>query len=223
MRIQSKLENYRTGLVLFVLAGFALGQAQADSLWSKETAVSLFTDHKAKRVGDIITVLVQENNSASRNSSTKTQKKGDISASISSFFTGNIQDKIFSNNPNNNNNPDKNNVQLPELGTTSQNKFEGSGAVNNSGSINSRFAVRVVDVLPNNNLIIEGVRRTSFSGESQTIILRGTVRPQDVTPVNTVVSYNLADVSIRFKDEGVVNNSQKKGWFGKLWDKVSPF
>ena len=223
MRIQSKLENYRTGLVLFVLAGFALGQAQADSLWSKETAVSLFTDHKAKRVGDIITVLVQENNSASRNSSTKTQKKGDISASISSFFTGNIQDKIFSNNPDNNNNPDKNNVQLPELGTTSQNKFEGSGAVNNSGSINSRFAVRVVDVLPNNNLIIEGVRRTSFSGESQTIILRGTVRPQDVTPVNTVVSYNLADVSIRFKDEGVVNNSQKKGWFGKLWDKVSPF
>ena len=223
MRIQSKLEIFRTGFSLLVLAVFALSQVQADSLWSKETAVSLFTDHKAKRVGDIITVLVQENNSASRNSSTKTQKKGDISASISSFFTGNIQDKIFSNNPDNNNNPDKNNVQLPELGTTSQNKFEGSGAVNNSGSINSRFAVRVVDVLPNKNLIIEGVRRTSFSGESQTIILRGTVRPQDVTPVNTVVSYNLADVSIRFKDEGVVNDSQKKGWFGKLWDKVSPF
>ncbi|MED6314507.1 MAG: flagellar basal body L-ring protein FlgH [Verrucomicrobiota bacterium] len=203
---------------LLVLAVFALSQVQADSLWSKETAVSLFTDHKAKRVGDIITVLVQENNSASRNSSTKTEKKGDISASISSFVTGNIQNKIFSNNTS-----DDNAAQLPKLETTSQNKFEGSGAVNNSGSINSRFAVRVVDVLPNKNLIIEGVRRTSFSGESQTIILRGTVRPQDVTPVNTVVSYNLADVSIRFKDEGVVNDSQKKGWFGKLWDKVSPF
>ena len=218
MRIQSKLEIFRTGLSLLVLAVFALSQVQADSLWSKETAVSLFTDHKAKRVGDIITVLVQENNSASRNSSTKTEKKGDISASISSFVTGNIQNKIFSNNTD-----DDNAAQLPKLETTSQNKFEGSGAVNNSGSINSRFAVRVVDVLPNKNLIIEGVRRTSFSGESQTIILRGTVRPQDVTPVNTVVSYNLADVSIRFKDEGVVNDSQKKGWFGKLWDKVSPF
>ena len=218
MRIQSKLEIFRTGLSLLVLAVFALSQVQADSLWSNETAVSLFTDHKAKRVGDIITVLVQENNSASRNSSTKTEKKGDISASISSFVTGNIQNKIFSNNTG-----DDNASQLPKLETTSQNKFEGSGAVNNSGSINSRFAVRVVDVLPNKNLIIEGVRRTSFSGESQTIILRGTVRPQDVTPVNTVVSYNLADVSIRFKDEGVVNDSQKKGWSGKLWDKVSPF
>ena len=219
MRIQSKLEIFRTGFSLLVLAVFALSQVQADSLWSKETAVSLFTDHKAKRVGDIITVLVQENNSASRNSSTKTEKKGDISASISSFFTGNIQNKISSNNDEVNAGA----AQLPKLETTSQNKFEGSGAVNNSGSINSRFAVRVVDVLPNKNLIIEGVRRTSFSGESQTIILRGTVRPQDVTPVNTVVSYNLADVSIRFKDEGVVNDSQKKGWFGKLWDKVSPF
>ena len=219
MRIQSKLGIFRTGLSLLVLAVFALSQVQADSLWSKETAVSLFTDHKAKRVGDIITVLVQENNSASRNSSTKTEKKGDISASISSFFTGSIQNKISSNNPEVNAGA----AQLPKLETTSQNKFEGSGAVNNSGSINSRFAVRVVDVLPNKNLIIEGVRRTSFSGESQTIILRGTVRPQDVTPVNTVVSYNLADVSIRFKDEGVVNDSQKKGWFGKLWDKVSPF
>ena len=98
MRIQSKLEIFRTGLSLLVLAVFALSQVQADSLWSKETAVSLFTDHKAKRVGDIITVLVQENNSASRNSSTKTEKKGDISASISSFVTGNIQNKIFSNN-----------------------------------------------------------------------------------------------------------------------------
>lgn len=219
MRIQSKLGIFRTGLALLALTGIALGQAQADSLWSKETAVSLFTDHKAKRVGDIITVLVQENNSASRNSSTKTQKKGDISASISDFLSGNIEDKLFSGGNANVQKP----IQKPSLGATSQNKFEGSGAVNNSGSINSRFAVRVVDVLPNNNLIIEGVRRTSFSGESQTIILRGTVRPQDVTPVNTVVSYNLADVSIRFKDEGVVNNSQKKGWFGKLWDKVSPF
>ena len=219
MRIQSKLEIFRTWLSLLVLTVFAFSQVQADSLWSEETAVSLFTDHKAKRVGDIITVLVQENNSASRNSSTKTEKKGDISASISSFFTGNIQNKISSNNDEVNAGA----AQLPKLETTSQNKFEGSGAVNNSGSINSRFAVRVVDVLPNKNLIIEGVRRTSFSGESQTIILRGTVRPQDVTPVNTVVSYNLADVSIRFKDEGVVNDSQKKGWFGKLWDKVSPF
>ena len=188
----------------------ALGQAQGDSLWAKETAVSLFSDHKAKRVGDIITVIVLESNSASRNSSAKTEKKSDINASISNFINGNLEGKVFPG-------------QKPKLGTTSQSKFEGKGAVSNSGSFNSRFAVRVVDVLPNNNLIIEGVRRTTFSGESQTIILKGTVRPQDVTPLNTVYSYHLADVSIGLKGKGAVSDSRKKGWFSKLWGKIAPF
>jgi len=215
MKIRSKLQNFKRRLPALAACFFALGQAQADSLWSKETAVSLYADHKANRVGDIITVLVMESNSASRNSSTKTEKKSDLSASISSFVNGNIQNKLFPGGGAT--------IQKPELGTASQTKFEGKGAVNNSGTLNSRFAVRVVDVLPNKNLIIEGVRRTSFSGESQTIVLRGTVRPQDVTPVNTVYSYHLADVSIALKDEGTVSDAQKKGWFSKLWGKISPF
>lgn len=215
MKARSKSRNIKCGFTSLAACFFALGQVQADSLWTKETAVSLYADHKANRVGDIITVLVMESNSASRNTSTKTEKKSDLSASISSFVNGNIQNKLFPGGGAT--------VQKPELGTTSQTKFEGKGAVNNSGTLNSRFAVRVVDVLPNKNLIIEGVRRTSFSGESQTIVLRGTVRPQDVTPVNTVYSYHLADVSIALKDEGAVSDAQKKGWFSKLWGKVSPF
>jgi len=160
-------------------------------------------------------VIVLESNSASRNSSAKTEKKSDINASISNFINANLEGKVFPNA--------LGKVQSPKLGTTSQSKFEGKGAVNNSGSFNSRFAVRVVDVLPNNNLIIEGVRRTTFSGENQTIILKGTVRPRDVTPLNTVYSYHLADVSIGLKDEGAVSDSLKKGWFSKLWGKIAPF
>ena len=212
---QSKSLLFRFCLTGFSVCFLALGQAQADSLWSKETAVSLYSDHKAKRVGDIITVIVLESNSASRNSSAKTEKKSDINASISNFINANLEGKVFPNA--------LGKVQSPKLGTTSQSKFEGKGAVNNSGSFNSRFAVRVVDVLPNNNLIIEGVRRTTFSGESQTIILKGTVRPRDVTPLNTVYSYHLADVSIGLKDEGAVSDSLKKGWFSKLWGKIAPF
>ena len=212
---QSKSLLFRFCLTGLSVCFLALGQAQADSLWSKETAVSLYSDHKAKRVGDIITVIVLESNSASRNSSAKTEKKSDINASISDFINLNLADKVFPNGG------DK--VQSPKLGTTSQSKFEGKGAVNNSGSFNSRFAVRVVDVLPNNNLIIEGVRRTTFSGESQTIILKGTVRPRDVTPLNTVYSYHLADVSIGLKDKGAISDSLKKGWFSKLWGKIAPF
>ena len=211
MEKQSKSLFFRFCLTGLSVCFLALGQVQADSLWSKETAVSLYADHKAKRVGDIITVIVLESNSASRNSSAKTEKKSDINASISDFINPNLAGKVLGK------------VQSPKLGTTSQSNFEGKGAVNNSGSFNSRFAVRVVDVLPNNNLIIEGVRRTTFSGESQTIILKGTVRPRDVTPLNTVYSYHLADVSIGLKDDGAVSDSLKKGWFSKLWGKIAPF
>ncbi|MDB4703239.1 flagellar basal body L-ring protein FlgH [bacterium] len=211
MEKQSKSLLFRFCLTGLSVCFLALAQTQADSLWSKETAVSLYTDHKAKRVGDIITVIVLESNSASRNSSAKTEKKSDINASISDFINPNLAGKVLGK------------VQSPKLGTTSQSKFEGKGAVNNSGSFNSRFAVRVVDVLPNNNLIIEGVRRTTFSGESQTIVLKGTVRPRDVTPLNTVYSYHLADVSIGLKDDGAVSDSLKKGWFSKLWGKIAPF
>ncbi|MBT7026851.1 MAG: flagellar basal body L-ring protein FlgH [Verrucomicrobia bacterium] len=211
MEKQSKSLLFRFCLTGLSVCFLALGQTQGDSLWSNETAVSLYTDHKAKRVGDIITVIVLESNSASRNSSAKTEKKSDINASISNFINPNLAGKVLGK------------VQSPKLGTTSQSKFEGKGAVNNSGSFNSRFAVRVVDVLPNNNLIIEGVRRTTFSGESQTIVLKGTVRPRDVTPLNTVYSYHLADVSIGLKDDGAVSDSLKKGWFSKLWGKIAPF
>ena len=156
MEKQSKSLFFRFCLTVLSVCFLALGQAQADSLWPKETAVSLYTDHKAKRVGDIITVIVLESNSASRNSSAKTEKKSDINASISDFINPNLADKVFPNA--------LGKVQSPKLGTTSQSNFEGKGAVNNSGSFNSRFAVSVEDVLPNNKLIIECVRRTTFSG-----------------------------------------------------------
>ena len=207
MKKQSKSTYFSFCLTWLCACFLAHAQAQADSLWAKETAVSLFSDHKAKRVGDIITVVVLESNSASRNSSAKTEKKSDINASISNFINANLNAKL----------------KDPKLGTTSQSSFEGKGAVSNSGSFNSRFAVRVVDVLPNSNLIIEGVRRTTFSGESQTIVLKGTVRPQDVTPLNTVYSYHLADVSIGLKGKGAVSDSRKKGWFSKFWGKIAPF
>ena len=85
------------------------------------------------------------------------------------------------------------------------------------------MAVRVVDVLPNGNLVIEGTRESSFSGEQQTIILRGTIRQDDIAANNTVYSYNVADATIKFVTKGTITDSQRKGWFHRLWDKFSPF
>jgi flagellar L-ring protein precursor FlgH len=113
--------------------------------------------------------------------------------------------------------------QLPALKFNGSTDFSGGGSINNSERIADRIAVRVADVLPNGNLIVEGSRQTAFGGEIQNAILRGTVRPEDVSANNTVFSYNVADASIRIVSKGSVSDSQKKGWATKVWDKVSPF
>jgi flagellar L-ring protein precursor FlgH len=70
---------------------------------------------------------------------------------------------------------------------------------------------------------VEGRRETSFSGERQTIVLRGVVRTDDVASDNTVFSYNVADATIQITGKGTVSDSQNKGWFTRIWDKLNPF
>ena len=78
-------------------------------------------------------------------------------------------------------------------------------------------------MLPNKNLLIEGRRETSFSGEHQTIVLHGVVRAEDVASDNTVLSYNVADATIQIIGKGTVTDTQSKGWFTRIWDKLNPF
>lgn len=184
----------------------------ADSLWPAGDATSMCADKRAGRVGDIVTILVQESSTATKDNSTKTSKQSSIDAAIKSF--------LFS--------PDASNFltkggKMPALSMANKSTFDGGGTVNNSQQIVASVAVRVVDVLPNKNLIIEGTRESSFSGEEQKIILRGTIRANDIMANNTVYSYNVADATIKFVSKGTVNDTQRKGWLHKVWDKFSPF
>ena len=111
----------------------------------------------------------------------------------------------------------------PAVQYNSDLKHDGSGAINNSETIVAQVAVKVVDVLPNHTFLIEGRRETSFSGEHQTIILRGVVRPQDISSADTVMSYNVADATIQMIGKGAVSDTQNKGWFTRILDKVNPF
>lgn len=183
-----------------------------DSLWHDASSRAIISDVRARAVGDIITILVQENNSASKDNSTSTSKKTGIDTSISSFLFGAAQDKFLTKGG-----------QYPALKVNGNSSFDGGGKISNSETITARISVRVVDVLPNGNLVIEGSRQTSFAGETQDAILRGVVRADDIASNNTVFSYNIADATIRYQSKGAVSDSQGKGWFHKAWDKISPF
>lgn len=203
----------------FALAGLVVvgtvlfpKRADADSLWQEELSRPMFADRRATGVGDILTVVVQENNSASKDKNTRTSKSSGMDASISSFLYSPAASGLLTKGG-----------QMPALKYNSKNEFDGGGAIQNSEKIIARFAVRVIDVLPNRNLVIEGTRETAFSGEQQTIVLRGVVRPADISPDNNVQSHAIADATIKFVSKGALSDSQKKGWFNKVWDKVSPF
>jgi len=186
--------------------------ARPQSLWHSETSKSMYADKRASGVGDIITILVQENSTASKNNETKTQKSSSLSEAITSFLYSPGASGLLTKGG-----------QLPTMAYNSSSKHDGSGSINNEENIIARIAVRIVDVLPNRNFVVEGKRETSFGGEHQTIILRGVVRSDDVSSANTVYSFNVSDATIQIIGKGTITDSQRKGWFTRLWDKINPF
>lgn len=185
---------------------------RADSLWREDVPKPLIADKRATGVGDILTIIVQENNSTSKDNTTKTSKASGVDASIASFLFGPTASGLLTKGG-----------KYPALKFAAKNDFTGGGQINNSEKIIAKIAVRVIDRLPNRNLVIEGTRRSAFSGETQDIVLRGVVRPEDIAGNNTIYSYNVADATISFVSKGVVTTTQKKGWFSRVWDKASPF
>lgn len=201
----------RTALVLGLLLSFTPA-LHADSLWKDDAGPSMLSDKKAVAVGDILTIVVAENTSNSKSTSTKTAKNSATDMSIASFLYGPAASGLLTKGG-----------KYPALKFDNKNSFDGGGQIANSETITARVAVRIVDVLPNRNLVIEGTRHTSYSGEQQDIVLRGTVRADDVQANNTVFSYNVADATIKIIGKGAVSDSQKRGWFTKVWEKVTPF
>jgi flagellar L-ring protein precursor FlgH len=190
----------------------AASTAHAQTLWQAETSRSLFADKRARAVGDVLNVIIAENTSSSKENNTKTSKQSSIDAAINSFFYSPGASGFLTKGG-----------QLPAVNLAGKTSFDGGGQINNSERITARFAVRVIDTLPNNTLLIEGQRQTKISGETTDAILRGTVRIEDITASNSIFSHQIADATIQYSSKGVVTDSQRKGWFLRLWDKFMPF
>jgi flagellar L-ring protein precursor FlgH len=197
-----------------VMAVCALAGAPvlADSLWHEPTAPSMFADRKAFAVGDILTIVVQESSTATKNNETKTSKATSLNAALETFLYSPAASTLLTHAG-----------QMPAMKFDSTHTFDGGGSINNNEQIVANVSVRVVDVLPNKNMVVEGTRHTSFAGEQQDIILRGIVRPEDIAANNTVFSYNVADATVKIINKGAVTDTQRKGWFTKLFEVLTPF
>ncbi|MBI3987067.1 MAG: flagellar basal body L-ring protein FlgH [Lentisphaerae bacterium] len=175
-------------------------------------ASRLYTDVKAHRVGDLLTVLVMESSSSTKEANSKTDKKTALSGNLSFFH------------PRMDNNPTAwTNVVIPAFSAEAARNFEGSGTMKNEETVTSTITVRVIEVLPNGNLLVEGKRFMNIQGETLTYLLSGTVRTTDITRDNTVKSTSIGDLNIQTLSQGTIARNQKKGLFTQIVDWVNPF
>lgn len=202
------------GLSLLLGLSLAAAGARADSLWinSPRGERSLVADRKAANTGDILTIVVQENASANSTQQRKDSRSNSIQAAVNQFLFSAAASKFGTHNG-----------ELPSTSLSAKSDFSGGGQVDNSQSLSARAAVLVADVLPNGNLVVEGVRLVTFSGESQYVVLHGLVRPDDINSDNTILSTNVADARVEFFSEGSLTDVQKRGWLTKIYEKLRPF
>jgi len=195
------------------------------SIWPGENARnSLFSDNKARHVNDIVTILIDESSSGSNSANTTTSRDTETLAGISALLG---MDRYMARK--NKDLTDGDDVYtaglLPsiQVGGTSANKLTGKGATTRDSELQARITARVVEVLPNGNLNIEGKRRLAVNAEDQYIVISGTVRPDDITSDNVISSQYIADAKIVYTGKGVVNDKMRPGWLTRIVDWAWPF
>jgi len=184
----------------------------AGSLWSSASG-SLTSDHKAMAIGDILTIVIAEKASASREASTSSGRDSTIQAGIPNLFGLENQDFITDSGL------DMENL----INANFSNEFEGTGKTVRSGDLTASLSTQVIDVYPNGNLKVRGGKEVMVNNEVQIIYLTGIVRPVDITAANTVDSNKILNARISYTGRGPVADKQEPGWLGRTIDHVWPF
>jgi flagellar L-ring protein precursor FlgH len=98
--------------------------------------------------------------------------------------------------------------------------FHGSGTTTRAGELNALMSARVSEVLPNGDLVVEGVREIEINGDRQIVVLSGVVRQQDIDTTNVVQSTAIGQLRIRYFGRGLMKDNLKPGWLVRVLNKV---
>ena len=187
------------------------------SLWT-QTSENLFSDVKARHVGDIVTIVVQEQASSQYSSNLKAQTSSSMSAGLSTLLG--FQNRILNRFKTlGGKNAGKNGI----LNTASNNQYQGSGENQVNNKLIATITARVVKVLPNHRLFIRGEKQVFTNGEENTLIITGIIDADQISNNDTIDSSYIADAKIFFNGKGIVSSTRNEGWLVKLWNIIKPF
>ena len=185
-----------------------------NSLWRNTS--SLYEDVKARRLNDLVTILVVENISGSGKADTNTSKESTLDAKVDDVFGAPT-------NLNLKNLYGQGYTFSPTVKGSMKNDFKGTGETNREGKLVGTITAKVVEVMPNGNLVLESRKEITINNEKQFLVLRGMIRPYDIAADNTVLSSKVADSQVYFVGNGVVQEKQSPGWLVRILDRVWPF
>ena len=172
------------------------------SIYSNSQQGLFATDRRASKVGDLLTVALSENFSASKSQSAKSAKNGTTSFDFPRITTADADDTLFDS-------------KLAK-------SFDGSGSADQTNSLKGEISVTVTKVFSNGNMEILGQKKLTLNNGDEYIRLVGIIRPEDVNSRNIVPSSRIANAKISYTGAGDVADTSKKGWFSKLVDVVTP-
>lgn len=190
----------------------AKAQPPEGSLYN-DRAMNLYQDNRAHQIGDILVVNIVETSSGKKSAKTKTERESTVSGDLTYLFR--FASWMHLKDPN-----------IPgsqTIGANLTNDFEGKGETSRDSTVTATISARVIDKTMDGNLIIRGYREIKVNNETQHIILSGMVRPQDISPDNTIRSSHIADARIEYGGVGVVAEKQQPGWLARTLDVVWPF
>jgi flagellar L-ring protein precursor FlgH len=191
-----------------------------NSLWSDTS--NIIEDTKARQVNDLVTIEIVESLSGSGKADTDTSRDSSADYDMTNFLgmnnDFNIQNVKFLKDL-----YKGTNVFQPKIVGSGKSDFKGEGDTNRAGTLNATITAKVVETLPNGNLLLEARKELTINEENQILVLTGVVRPYDIDADNTVLSDKLADARIYYVGDGVINDKQKPGWMVRVFDNIWPF
>jgi flagellar L-ring protein precursor FlgH len=166
-------------------------QAAPGSIWTDSGRLTrMSTDVRAMRPHDLIQVVVAENLAASTDGTVKNSRASNATSGISGLLgtlkTGNALQNIITQN--------------------SASALNAQGTSATDSSLSTTFGGQVVEVLPNGMLVVEAARQVEFSQQTQTILLRGLVRPEDISQQNQVLSTAISSLELEVRGKGIIND-----------------
>ena len=213
------MNKRKVSILILAISTFSLTNcSQAGSIWAKrdKNMKEIYADDVARQIGDILTIKIGETSKVDNKAKRDMKKETDRSTTFAGgpdFSPQGTLDRLL---------PEQ---LLPGLNTTatSANEMKSKADYKDERKFEDQISVVVIDILPNNNLIVMGSRSRNIAGDIQIIEVSGIVRPSDIAFDNTIKSEKVADFRVVTRNSGISAPYTKPGWLGKIFDIIWPF